>query len=231
MAVTQTDNFNNKKGSFMKNFTFASSPKVAIMHLLLTLLLFSFASASCTASQTDSLKKDSQKYLSFYETVDGELVHWEVNFEKDKIISIYKNGEKIPDDLVADYKDKVFDQIDEMRFGEKKFSFRMHAPFGKEFCIDMDRLQKELEELEKDLPGHKEKLRLHYFDSEEFKKELEELKERLRELKPETFNWKFDDEKFREKMKEFGERLRESLPKPEDFQFYFEWEEQKDIEV
>ena len=45
-------------------------------------------------------------------------------FIGDEITSIYKNGKRIPDDLAADYKDKVYDQLDEMRIGDSKFNFR-----------------------------------------------------------------------------------------------------------
>ena len=61
---------------------------------------------ACGDTPVDSLNKDSSKYLSFYETVDGERIHWEVNFMGDEITSIYKNGKRIPDDLALTIKTK-----------------------------------------------------------------------------------------------------------------------------
>jgi hypothetical protein len=64
----------------------------ALSSYLVVFILFLFASVSCADTPTDSLNKDSQKYLSFYETVDGENIHWEVNFDGDEITPNYKNG-------------------------------------------------------------------------------------------------------------------------------------------
>ena len=97
----------------MKNFTKSLS---STMLFLLGIFVFAFASLSCAESPTDSLNKDSQKYLSYYENVDGERIHWEANFFDGEITSIYKNGKRIPDDLMNDYKDKVYRELDEMRY-------------------------------------------------------------------------------------------------------------------
>jgi hypothetical protein len=89
----------------MKNYTtFFPQPTLQLAFSLFMLMLI-FSSVSCASQPTDSLKKDSPKYLSFYETVDGERIHWEANFYGSEITSIYKNGKRIPDDLMNDYKD------------------------------------------------------------------------------------------------------------------------------
>jgi peptidoglycan hydrolase CwlO-like protein len=194
-------------------------------YFFIVILLFAVTSVSCAYTPTDSLNKDSQKYLSFYESVDGERIHWEANFFDDEITSIYKNGKRIPDDLVSDYKAKVYDELDEMRFGSRKFSFQMPIIRGNDFNFDMDELQKELEELNKDLPKLDEQFKIYEFDSEDFKKEMEELKKELKENKSKIYKFKFDDEKFKEQMKEMKKHLKENLIKPEDFNYYFEWEE------
>jgi peptidoglycan hydrolase CwlO-like protein len=194
-------------------------------YFFIVILLFAVTSVSCAYTPTDSLNKDSQKYLSFYESVDGERIHWEANFFDDEITSIYKNGKRIPDDLVSDYKAKVYDELDEMRFGSRKFSFQMPIITGNDFNFDMDELQKELEELNKDLPKLDEQFKIYEFDSEDFKKEMEELKKELKENKSKIYKFKFDDEKFKEQMKEMKKHLKENLIKPEDFNYYFEWEE------
>jgi len=195
--------------------------------LLSLLLLFVFTSISCANTPTDSLNKDSSKYLSFYETVDGERIHWEANFFGDEITSIYKNGKKIPEDLIADYKDKVYDQLDDMRFGGKKFSFRMPVISGDEFHIDMEELHKELEEMRKDLPKHKEHFKFYQFDSEEFEKEMEELKEELEESKSHIYKFEFNEEEFKEQMEKLEKDLKENLPKLKKFKLDFDWEDEE----
>jgi len=211
----------------MKYFTSTAKPNAAASYLLSLLLLFVFTSISCAETSIDSLNKDSQKYLSFYETVDGERIHWEANFLGDEITSIYKNGKRIPDDLTADYKDKVYDQLDDMRFGGKKFSFRMPVITGDEFHIDMEELHKELEEMRKDLPKHKEHFKFYQFDSEEFEKEMEELKEELEESKSHIYKFEFNEEEFKEQMEKLEKDLKENLPKLKKFKLDFDWEDEE----
>jgi hypothetical protein len=210
----------------MNIFTSTGKPCPTASYLLSILLLFVFTSVSCAETPTDSLKKDSQKYFSFYETVDGERIHWEANFFGGEITSIYKNGKRIPDDLVAYYKNKVYDQLDEMRFGGNKFTFRIPVILGDEFHIDMEELNNELEEMKKDLPKHKEHFKFYQFDSQGFEKEMEELKKELEENKSHIYRFKFDEKEFKEQMKELEKNLKENLPKPEDFHFDFELEEE-----
>jgi septation ring formation regulator EzrA len=198
--------------------------------LIIVFLLFGFSSISFALSSVDSLNKDSSKYLSFYENVDGERIHWEANFFGDEITSIYKNGKRIPDELVADYKDKVYDQLDEMRFGDREFKFQMPLVLGEDFHFDMEELHKELEEMQKELPELKENFQFHYFDSEEFKKEMEDLKKELEENKDHIYKFRFDEEEFKEQMKKLEKDLKENLPKLKKFKFEFDIEEE-DTEV
>lgn len=214
----------------MKNFSTISKIKSANPLLLVIFFLIGFSSISCADTPTDSLNKDSSKYLSFYETDDGEKIHWEVNFFGDEITSIYKNGKRIPDDLVADYKDRVYEQLDEMRSGDREFNFHMPLVVGDDFHFDMEELHKDLEKMKKDLPELKENFQFHYFDSEEFEKEMEELKEELEENKAHIYKFKFDEEEFKEQMEKLQKELKENLPKLKKFNFEFEVEED-DTEV
>lgn len=214
----------------MKNSTTTGKLKLFAPYLLSAMLLFVFTSVACADTPTDSLNKDFQKYLSFYETIDGERIHWEVNFFGDEITSIYKNGKRIPDDLAADYKAKVYDQLDDIRFGGKKFSFRMPAIVGEKFHIDMEGLHKELEEMKKELPKHNEHFKFYQFDSQELEKQMEELKKELEENKSNIYKFKFDEKEFKEQMEKLQKDLKENLPKLKKFKFEFDIEEE-DSEV
>jgi len=216
----------NKEEKTMKFFTSTAKPKTAKSYLLSILLVFVFVSISCADTPTDSLNKNSSKYLSFYETVDGERIHWEANFLGDEITSIYKNGKRIPDDLAADYKDKVYDQLDDMRFGGNKFTFRMPAIVGEDFHLEMEELHKELEEMKKDLPKHKEHFKIYQFDSQEFEKEMEELKKELEENKSHIYKFEFDEKEFKDQMEKLEKDLKENLPKLKKFKFEFDIEEE-----
>jgi chromosome segregation ATPase len=222
--------FYNQKGIRMQISTKHIRAKISNPILLLIILLFGFTSVAWGDTPVDSLNKDSSRYLSFYETVDGERIHWEVNFFGDEITSIYKNGKRIPDDLTADYKDKVYDQLDEMRSGDREFNFHMPLVVGEDFHFDMEELHKDLEEMKKDLPELKENFQFYYFDSEEFEKEMEELKKELEENKANIYKFRFDDEEFKEEMEKLQKELKENLPKLKKFKFEFDIEEE-DTEV
>jgi hypothetical protein len=208
----------------MKHFTSFIISQRIIAFLPTVIFLLVVTSISYAETPIDSLNKDSQKYLSFYESVDGEKIHWEANFFGDEITSIYKNGKRIPDELVEDYKYKVYDQLDEMRFGGDHFSSGMPLIVGDEFNFDMKQLQKEMEEMRKNLPKFDEQ-----FKSEEFQKQMEELKKDLKENKSKIYKFKFDDEKFKEQMKELQKNLKENLIKPEDFNFHFEYKDDDEV--
>jgi chromosome segregation ATPase len=195
--------------------------KLISLNLICT-SVFLFTSISFAGTQIDSLNKDSQKYLSFYETVENERIHWEVNFDGNEITSIYKNGKRIPDDLVADYHGKIYEELDEMRPGGNFYSFRMPDLSGKDFNIDMDELHKNLEEFREKFKEHKWNLEEFKFDDEKLKQDMEELKERLEKNNFEKFQWKFDDEEFKERMEKLEEYLKEHL---DDFKFEFDFDE------
>jgi len=196
-----------------------------IIFLLIT------TTVACGETPSDSLNKDSAKYLSFYETDDGERIHWEANFFGDEITSIYKNGKRIPDDLVDDYKHKVYEELDEMIYGGDHFSFRMPVIVGKDFDFDFDELNKELKELHKELPELDEQFEMYEFDSEEFKKEMEELRKELKENKAKMFKFKFNDEEFKEQMKKLEEELEKNKEEFKNFKFHFDWEDEDDDEA
>ena len=193
----------------MKLFTshFAKTQSLSLFVLIVSISI-SFVSISCANTPSDSLNKDSQKYLSFYETDDGETIHWEVNFDGDEITSIYKNGERIPDNLVDDYKDKIYGQLDELRFGDREFTFRMPVIPPMDFKIDMDDFKEDMEKFKEDFPKPEKYFEFHHFDNEEFRQEMEELQKNLEKLNPEDFKIPFDSEKFKEEMKELEKHLK-----------------------
>ena len=210
----------------MKVFTTPSLKQHFLKMPSLFLFILMLSTISCASQPADSLKKDSPKYFSFYENVNGERIHWEANFLGDEITSIYKNGKRIPDDLVNDYKDKIYDQLDEMRFGSDRFSFRMPDISKEDFHLDMDELQKDLEEMKKDLPKLKNNFKFYQFDDENFKKEMEELQKELKENKPKIYNWKFDEKKLKEEMEKLEEELEKNKEKFKNFKFHFYWDDE-----
>lgn len=192
----------------MKNVTIKSR-NFTILFIIAILFVSTTAVFSGVSVHKDSLNKETNDYLSFYEEEDGETIHWEVNFNAGEVVSIYKNGKKIPHDEITDYKWKVNHQLDEMRFGSEDFSFQVPIPLGDEFDIDMDQFHKDMERFREEM---KENWKLpddFGFDKEKFREEMEELHEKLDELRPEELSVPFDLEEFKEKMKELEKELRE----------------------
>lgn len=184
---------------------------------LVLIILVGLSSLSCATStngnfSSDSLNKENDEYLSFYEKEDGKNVHWEVNFENEDIASVYRNGEKIPAEDIDDYRAMINDRLDEIRFGLKKQSFKMDH-----FAFDMDEFHADMEKFEEQLHNRFEYLDDFKIDDEEFSKNMDELQERLEELNLRKFNMKFDSKKFKEQMENLNEQLN-------DYQFNFEFD-------
>jgi len=182
--------------------------------LIITIGLSSLSCATSTSGNfsSDSLHKENDKYLSFYEKEDGRNIHWEVNFENEEIASVYRNGEKIPTEDVDDYRAMINEKLDEIRFGLKKQSFKMDH-----FAFDMDEFHSDMEKFGEQMHNRFECLDDFKFDDEEFNKNMKELQERLGKLKDRKFDLKFDSEKFKEQMEKLNEQFK-------DHQFNFEFD-------
>ncbi len=184
------------------------------LFLIIIVGLSSFSCASSTNGNinSDSLHKENDKYLSFYEKKDGQKAHWEVNFENEEIVSVYRDGEKIPSEDVDEYRAMINEKLDEIRFGLRKHSFKMDH-----FTFDMDEFHADMEKFGEKMRNRFECLDDFKFDGNEFNKNMEKLHGRLEKLKDRKFYLKFDSEKFKEQMEKLNEQFK-------DHQFNFEFD-------
>lgn len=187
---------------------------------IVLIIIVGLSSISCANStngnfSSDSLHKENDKYLSFYEKEDGNDIHWEINFENEEIASVYRDGEKIPSEDVDEYRTMINEKLDDIRFGLRKHSFKMDH-----FAFDMDEFHADMEIFNEQMHNHSKYLDDFNFDEEEFNKNMEELQGRLEKLKYRKFDLKFDSEKFKKKM----ERLNEQF-KDHQFNFDFDMDE------
>lgn len=210
-------NINTIKNRFLdvRNLTHLS------LFLIIGLSSYSCASSTNGNFSSDSLHKENEKYLSFYEKENGKNIHWEVNFEKDEIASVYRNGEKIPPEYVDEYRAMIDEKLDEIRFGLKKQSFKMDH-----FTFDMDEFNSDMEKFSEQMRNRFECLDDFKFDDEEFNKNMEELQERLGKLKDRKFDLKFDSEKFKEQMEKLNEQFKNHQF---NFEFDFDTDELEEI--
>ena len=190
------------------------------------IIFLGLSSLSCASStngnfSSDSLHKENDNYLSFYEGDDGKTIHWEVNFKNEEIASIYRDGEKIPAEDIDEYRSMINEKLDEIRFGLRKHSFKMDH-----FAFDMDEFHDDMEKLKEQMHYRFEYLDDFKFDEEEFNKNMEELQKRLGKLKDRKFNLNFDSEKFKEQMEKLNEQFKEH---EFNFDFDFDADELKEI--
>jgi len=196
---------------------------------LVLIIMVGLSSLSCATStngnfSSDSLNKENDKYLSFYEKEDGKNVHWEVNFENEDIASVYRNGEKIHSEDMEEYRAMINKKLDEIRFGLKKQSFNMDH-----FTFDMDEFHADMEKFNEQMRNHFEGLDDFKFEEGEFNEYLEELQGRLEKLKDRKLDFKFDSKKFKEQMENLNEELKDHQF---NFEFDFDLDElEKTIEV
>ncbi|MBT8387156.1 MAG: hypothetical protein KJO12_07060 [Ignavibacteria bacterium] len=175
----------------------------------LLLIMVGFSSLSCATStnrnfSSDSLNKENDKYLSFYEMEDGKNVHWEVNFENEDIASVYRDGEKIHSEDVDEHRVMINKKLDEIRFGLKKQSFNMDH-----FAFDMDEFRSDMEMFNEQMCDRFESPDDFKFEESEFSEYLKTLQGRLEKLKDRKIDFKFDSEKFDEQMKKLNKQLKD----------------------
>lgn len=134
-------------------------------------LLFNSCSSESFTQQVQDGQKEEQT-LTFYNEENGIDVHYKVNFKDREIISVYRDGIKIPDNEIAKYDELIIDKLNYMR-GDKDL-YTHHKPFIYDF--DSRKFKKEME-------GMKEKF--WHFDfkfDDKFKADMEKLKDELKDL-------------------------------------------------
>jgi peptidoglycan hydrolase CwlO-like protein len=189
---------------------------------LVFIVVVGLSTISCASSSTgnfssDSLNKENDKYLSFYEMEDGKNIHWEVNFENEEIASVYRDGKKIPSEDVDEYRAMINEKLDEIRFGLRKQSFKMDH-----FAFDMDEFHSDMEKFREQMYNRFECLDDFKFDDEKFNENMGALHGRLEKLKDRNFYLKFDSKKFKEQIERLNEQFKDHQL---NFEFDFDIDE------
>ncbi len=160
------DKYNIVRQQFITSFIVVSS-----------FLFFASCSSESYTQQDETTKKKGEQTLYFTENEDGQPVHYEANFNDGKITSLYKDGVKIPEDKIKDYKELVYDNLDSIRKDDNDFfAFHHHGP--KVFHFDMDSLNSNMKEWRKKFKAENFDFK---FDHKKFKENMEKLKEELKD--------------------------------------------------
>lgn len=170
-----------------------------------------FLSSCSSGKSVESEIQDNGKILSFYNFEDGYRSRFDVNFDGDRITSIFKDGRKLPSSEIKKYEDLVYKNLDEMngkRSVERDIVLR-------NFDSDRDNYDDAIKNFREDMPDKKKfrifkhddsfsKDSIFSFDFKEFDKDFPG-KKKFRIFK--HHNDFFADSSFREGMKKMKDEL------------------------
>jgi chromosome segregation ATPase len=160
---------------------------------ILLLLVFSGCSTANqgTVSQLDTNSRADQTF-SFYKDEGGKDIRWEVNFSKGEISSIFKDGERIPDNEIDDYRGMIYKRINNLQ----SKSHHIEADI-KGFKFDMKNFKEDIHKMKEGLKNRKFEF---HFDEEAFKDGMKELSAELSKLKDKKIKIEFDSDRFDDEM-------------------------------
>lgn len=177
----------------------------AIFALIVFTALISLSGCSSGMEQNTTSNQTSftgDKSFSFKD----EGSDWRVDFDDDEISAIYKDGTRVPDAEIDQYKDMIYENLNGLKSDFKEFDGNVHK-----FHFDMDKFDEEMKKFKHDFDNDKFMHFKFEFDEEEFEKNIEKLEENLKGLKDKKIELHFDSEEFKENMKELEEKLK-NLP-------------------
>ncbi len=167
------------------------------MLLLPVILLISAAGCSTsnkgTAMQPDLNTRANQTF-SFYKDEGGKNVRWEVNFDDGKISSLFKDGQRVPDNEIEDYEDMIYHRLDRLQNKSQHISIDLS-----DFKSDMGTFKHDMQKLKEEMKDQKFEFN---FNGDEFRDGMEQLSKELSKLKDKKIRIDFDSDKFRKEMRE-----------------------------
>jgi hypothetical protein len=183
--------------------------KVLLLFIVVASTLFFLGAAKphhlIMANDNDTTNvhnSDGEETFTFFEKENGEKVKYEVHFNDGEITSLYRNGNKLPEDKLDDYEDLVHNRLSDLSFSPKVFAFNFDdMKWDKEkFKEDMDKLREDLKE---------QKFEWHNFDKEALKENMDQLKENLKNMKLHEFHFKYDGSELKKQLEELEKQLEE----------------------
>jgi hypothetical protein len=197
------------------NFTFFSRQVEFVKTISAALLVFSsVALYSCTTSAQENLSKESEtdtlqegnNVFTFHQNKNGKDINWKAVFKDGELTELYKNGKRVPDENVEDYKDMVNEELEDLHDNNDQFGRN-----SSHFNVDMggpDDAMAHLGDNFKDMNFDNDDCD-SVWDNEQFHKDMDSLKINMKKLHKMKFNFHFDTTAFSRGMKE----LRQSLKK------------------
>jgi hypothetical protein len=103
-----------------------------IIAILMPLIFIACASSSneelsSQAKQENQFQRDTTaKYFSFYARDNGQNIFWRAAFKKGKLAELYRNNEKISDDMLNNYRDLVYDNLSDINKTNYSYNFNVN---------------------------------------------------------------------------------------------------------
>lgn len=174
-----------------RNFTIRVLPRLFIPAILIFIASGCSSSNQGTVSEFDTNSRADQTY-SFNSDDSGKSVRFEVNFDNGEISSLYKDGHRIPDNEIDDYRDMIDHKLNKLQHK----SHHISVDLGK-FESDMHTFREEMHKMKEEFKDQEFDFK---FDSEDFQKGMEDLSKELSGLKDKKIRIEFDSDKFRDEM-------------------------------
>jgi len=156
-----------------------------------------FLISGCSTSNQETFSTSytnhrADQTFSFYKNEDGKDVKWEVNFTDGDISSLFRDGERIPDKEIDNYRDMIYDRLDKLQDQSHHITIDLSG-----FKSDMKKFKDDMNRMKQELKNYKFDFN---FDNEDFKKGMDELSKELSGLNNKKIEIEFDTDKFRDEM-------------------------------
>jgi hypothetical protein len=237
--------------SMKTNFTFYDIHTEFIKAIsVLILFLSPVFLYSCSPSAPENLvqktetydQQEDQNILTFHKKKNGKDNYWKAVFKDGQLVGLFKNGNKITEDNLEDYKDMVNDKLEELcndRYnkGESFSRFNFGAPDliknmpdlqwdsgdmnynNPDSLVDNEQLYKAMDSLRSNMKKlRKMKFSIH-FDTSAFNKTKHKLMKNLQNIEINPMDFECNMDKFNEGMKNFDDEMKHNRIFNEDFHF------------
>jgi chromosome segregation ATPase len=197
----------------MNENTTKTEVRAGILGLLLAAIVMVsiLAISSCSSGYQQEQNLNQVSYpgdKSFSFRKDGS--EWRVYFDGNDIAAIYKDDNRISDSEILQYKNMIYDNIDELRSDFEDHSDRVNV-----FKFNMKKFDDDMEIFRDSIDNDNFMHFKFEFDENEFAKNMEELEKNLGELRNKKIEIYIDSDKIRDHIKDFEEKLKD-IPDPKE---------------
>lgn len=169
---------------------------------------------------TDRLEDDERSYV-FYKRYHGDKIRWDVTIDDSKIVSLYRDDEKVPVDEYYKYEDMILDEVEDIDWelevleedlADLKDDLKdIKINIDDDFVENLASLKDELKDIkiniDDDFAEEMRDLAHNFkveFDNDEFEREMDELREELKDI---NVCVNFDSDEFSREMKNLSREL------------------------